>query len=144
MITDWLAQRHYKHSKNKMAQQIPIIVARLIDDGVGLPFFRAFSPFEFFPKGNHAIQQQELIERVINWMRVNNYIFHGPYHIDMIVTPLARRGCVCYFSTYNHMIDNNDMLIHPSSPIYFNAAEAEDYRATQLNLTHHSCLHEFV
>lgn len=131
-------------SNNNMAVQIPIVIARMIDDGVGVPFFRAFSPFEFFAEGNPAFQQQELIERIINWTHRNNYIFHKPYHIDMSMTPLAERGGVCYFSTYNHMIDNNDMLIHYSSPISFNAIEAEDYRATQPNLIHQSCLHEFV
>ena len=53
-------------SNNKMAVQIPIVIARMIDDGIGVPFFRAFSPFEFFAEGNHAFQQQELIEQTVS------------------------------------------------------------------------------
>ena len=132
------------NSKNIMVRYIPIILARLVDEGVGLPFFRAFSPFEFFVEGNYAYQQEEFIERVKNWTIVNNYVFYRPYQVTHILTPLAERTCVCYFSTYNHTIDNNDMLIHYESPIYFNVLEADDYAATQPNLTRQNCLHQSV
>ena len=145
---DELLRKYYpsiqSNSKNKMAIYSPIIITRLIDDGVGVPFSRAFSPFEFFDRGNLNYQQEEFIERVHNWVRVNNYVFYRPYHINRILTPLAERTGVCYFSTYNHVVDDDDMLIHYSSPIYFNAIEADDYAATQPNLIRKSCIHEFV
>ena len=126
-----------------MAQPIPIIIAELVDDGVGVPFFRAFSPFEFFAEGNHVIQHQEFIERLKIWTIVNNFIFHRPYYIDMIMTPLAERGGTCYFSTYNHLIDNN-RLVHSDSPIWFDTMMANVYAATQPNLIREICHHVFV
>lgn len=127
-----------------MAQPIPIIIARLIDDGVGVPFFRAFSPFEFFAEGNYDIQHHEFIERFYNWTIMNNFVVHRPYHIDRCITPLAERNCTCYFSTYNHMIDNNDMLVDYCSPICFDTMMAKDYASTQPNLIHQSCHHVYV
>ena len=125
-----------------MAINIPIVIVNLIDGAENQPFYRAFSPFEFFPEGNHELQKQELIERVLLWVLEKRLLHREAMYVDSIQTPLAGRWARCFFSTYNHLIED-DRVIYPGS-VMFDGLEAWDNRAVQPNLTHESCHHEFM
>lgn len=142
---------HSKHSfqallpsiPRTMAVNIPIVIVNLIDGDAAEPaFYHAFSPFQFFPEGNHELQKQALVERVILWVLEKRWQHQGVMYVDSSQTPLAGRWAQCFFSTYNHLIEG-ERVIYPGS-VMFDGIVAGDYMAVQPNLTHKSCHHEFM
>ena len=125
-----------------MAQPIPIVIMNLIDGAENRPFYKAFSPGEFFPEGNHALQKQEFIERVINWAVALDYYTEEAMYVEDNLTSLAERGATCYFSTYNHWIDDAHVIC--PGTVAFNRVVAAMGAAGQPNLIHAHCPHEFL
>ena len=125
-----------------MAQPIPIVIINFIDGVENRPFYKAFSPGEFFPEGNHALQKQEFIERVINWADALDYYTEEAMYVEDNLTSLAERGTTCYFSTYTHWIDDAHVIC--PGMVAFNRVVAAMAAAGQPNLIHAHCPHEFL
>ena len=128
-----------------MAQLIPIVIACWQRDDIDaapedLPFYQAFSPYEYFSEGNHALQTQELIERVLDWGLANHLLPHEPMYVEDILTPLDARWeeLTCFFSTYAHLIDGG-RVIYPGA-IAFNGIAAYRVAMALPNLIHDQCI----
>ena len=126
-----------------MAQQIPIIIARVDyreEDGGGHCAILAFSPYMFFKDDNYGIQLQEFIENMNQWIIAKDFVLNEPdYHIRNSFLPLADRNGSCWFSQYKDSLD-----VVNDSPIFFDWRQADAYAATEPNLISCDVLHNFV
>lgn len=135
-----------------------IPVAILIFDNEGQISYRAYSPTEyhFRPDGSNPDHSDgqfgQFLAHLYNRIAYNvqqplnnatNYGRLKEIHTRHVQIPIASRGNVCYFTTYNHP-HTNYKPVHMESPVFFDSNQANNYANMQPNLYHNNCPHEFV
>lgn len=142
---------------NDINQFMNIPVAILIFDNQGQISYRAYSPTEyhFLPDGSNPDNRDgqfaqflaHLYTKVaydqLNPLNNTNYGQLKEIHTRYVQIPIAQRHNICYFTTYNHQ-HTNYKPVHRESPVFFDVNQANNYSNQQPNLTHLSCIHEFV
>ena len=122
--------------------KIPLaLVIRVVG---GETVFNAFSPNEFdVNRGEYHAQTNAFLERINNMYRAEDgVIFH--IYVKGLEQPLIDRGDVCYFSTYNHLI-NGQVVLYEDINILFVLLENDiEFRNSQHNLIHRSCIHALI
>jgi len=92
---------------------------------------------------------QKFVEKVYNHINTyeNNEALSSnvlrEVHSRNIDIPIQNRGSVCYFSTYAHPYTSYNP-IHHSSPVMFDAVQAQNYAEYNPTLLHYSCEHQFI
>ena len=135
-----------------------IPVAILIFENNNIISYRAYSPTDYLfnddgSNPDHRSEQfGQFLARVYNRVAydsmqpLNNNTNYGrikEIHSRHIVMPIAERHNICYFTTYIHQ-HCNYKPVHRSSPVLFDANQANNYANMQPNLIPRSCDHEFV
>ena len=147
------------YSKLKMVADLNLPVAILIfEDPNQQIYYRAYSSSQYILSTDSSVQniQQhqygQFIAHIYNRLALdqqnilNNDTQYGKLKevfIRFLDIPIAQRGPICYFSTYNHP-HCNYRTVHRQSPIYFTAEQLLSYGTSQPNLVHFECYHEII
>lgn len=135
-----------------------IPIAILIFENNGQVSYRAYSPNNYFfnedgSNPDHLSEQfGQFLARVHNRIAydsmqpMNNATNYGrlkEIHSRHIMRSAGVSQDICYFTTYNNL-HTNYKPVHRNSPLFFDVNQANNYANLQPNLTHISCIHEFV